>query len=107
MKQPHFPTAEEVEAALNRMTLEKKEELATWLRVGQIAARLGIASDAVRSAIRRGELPSIKHGRQLLIDPKEVSDWLKISYGIAHGYVALKNGRPSAAVNAFKNAKRA
>jgi excisionase family DNA binding protein len=46
------------------------------LNVGEVANRLGVSRLTVWRLIDRGELPALRVGRQLRLDPDELDAWL-------------------------------
>src|SRR5215211_8456845 len=59
-------------------TLEKPE---TLLNIPAVAARLDVSVPTVRRLIRRGDLPALRVGGQLRIDPHELEAWLYSDVG--------------------------
>lgn len=47
------------------------------LSIADVAVRLGFSRDAVRRAIRRGELPAVKVLGQYRVDPVQLERWLR------------------------------
>jgi putative molybdopterin biosynthesis protein len=46
------------------------------LSVGEVATRLGVSRLTVWRLIDRGEIPALRVGRQLRLDPEELNAWL-------------------------------
>jgi excisionase family DNA binding protein len=46
------------------------------LDVRRTAERLGLSEKQVRRLIRRGELPALRVGAAVRVDPRELDDWL-------------------------------
>lgn len=49
----------------------------TKLTVKEAAERLGISAQAVRQAIWRGHLPDTKHGRDYVVDSKDLDRYAR------------------------------
>ena len=51
--------------------------LSCLLTVQETAERLAVSVDTVRRLIARGELPALKVGKQIRLDPLELEKWVR------------------------------
>lgn len=47
------------------------------LKVGEVAHRLGFAKPTVYAKLQRGEIPSLRVGRSIRVDPDELERWIR------------------------------
>jgi len=47
------------------------------LAVQETAERLAVSVDTIRRLIARGELPALKVGKQIRLDPSELERWVR------------------------------
>ncbi len=47
------------------------------LTVQETAERLAVSVDTIRRLIARGELPALKVGKQIRLDPLELEKWVR------------------------------
>lgn len=54
------------------------------LSVTQLAERLGISRSAAYEAVRRGEIPSLRLGRRIIVPIRQLEAWLQGSESRGH-----------------------
>lgn len=59
------------------MSMEKQIIDEQWLRVGDVAKKLGVSEKTVHRLVQRGELVGYKMGRILQFRPLEIEEYLK------------------------------
>jgi excisionase family DNA binding protein len=65
----------DVPAALCRPAPIPLDQRLTWSAV-EAAAVVGVSVRHIRAAISRGDLPAVRLGRRVLLDPADVRSWL-------------------------------
>jgi excisionase family DNA binding protein len=66
------------------------------LSVAEVAAALGFEQEAIRRAVRRGELPASKINGRIRIDPADVQAWLQEGRVVADPEPGPARARPAA-----------
>lgn len=52
-------------------------ETPQMLKVGDVARRLGFARQTTYLKLKRGEIPSVRVGRSIRVDPAELERWIR------------------------------
>jgi putative molybdopterin biosynthesis protein len=59
------------------MSEHNTAQAAPMLTAGDVARRLGFAKPTVYRKLSRGEIPSLRVGRSVRVDPAELDRWIR------------------------------